>query len=102
MIKGIKFEILYWQKNNNIVLYKCVKKITKYLFYDVGGNMADKNFIVDNIDNLTIKMKELREAQREFASYSQEQVDKIFYEVSMAANKARLQRIGRASCRERV
>lgn len=51
--------------------------------------MADKNFIVDNIDNLSIKMKELKEAQREFATYSQEQVDKIFYEVAMAANKAR-------------
>ena len=51
--------------------------------------MADKNFIVDNIDNLSIKMKELKEAQREFATYSQEQVDKIFYEVAMAANKER-------------
>ena len=51
--------------------------------------MADKNFIVDSIDNLSIKMKELKEAQKKFASYSQEQVDKIFYEVSMAANKAR-------------
>ena len=51
--------------------------------------MADKNFIVDNIDNLSIKMKELKEAQREFATYSQEQVDKIFYEVAMAANRER-------------
>ena len=51
--------------------------------------MADKNFIVDNIDNLSIKMKELKEAQREFATYSQEQVDRIFYEVAMAANKER-------------
>ena len=53
--------------------------------------MADKNFIVDNIENLSIKMKELKEAQREFATYSQEQVDKIFYEVAMAANKARFE-----------
>ena len=53
--------------------------------------MADKNFIVGNIDNLSIKMKELKEAQREFATYSQEQVDKIFYEVAMAANKARFE-----------
>ena len=53
--------------------------------------MADKNFIVDNIDNLSIKMKELKEAQREFATYSQERVDKIFYEVAMAANKARFE-----------
>lgn len=53
--------------------------------------MADRNFIVDNIDNLSIKMEELKEAQREFATYSQEQVDKIFYEVAMAANKARFE-----------
>ena len=33
--------------------------------------MADKNFIVDSIDNLSIKMKELKEAQKKFASYSQ-------------------------------
>jgi len=53
--------------------------------------MADKNFIVDDIDKLSVKMKELREAQREFATYSQEQVDKIFYEVAMAVNKARFE-----------
>lgn len=52
--------------------------------------MDNKDFIVDNIDNLTIRIDKLRKAQKEFAKYSQEQVDKIFYEVAMAANKERI------------
>ena len=35
-------------------------------------------------------MKAMREAQKEFAKFSQEQVDKIFYEAAMAANKMRI------------
>ncbi len=46
--------------------------------------------LVDNIDALTAKMKELREAQAVFATYTQEQVDKIFFAAAMAANKARI------------
>ena len=52
--------------------------------------MDNKDFIVDNIENLTIRIDKLRKAQKEFAKYSQEQVDKIFYEVAMAANKERI------------
>lgn len=32
----------------------------------------------------------MRAAQREFATYTQEQVDKIFFAAAMAANKARI------------
>ncbi len=46
--------------------------------------------LVDTIDALTVKMKELREAQAIFATYTQEQVDKIFFAAAMAANKARI------------
>ncbi|MDD5935302.1 MAG: aldehyde dehydrogenase family protein, partial [Clostridiales bacterium] len=46
--------------------------------------------LVDNIDALTAKMKELKEAQAIFATYTQEQVDKIFFAAAMAANKARI------------
>ena len=46
--------------------------------------MADKNFIVDNIDNLSIKMKELKEAQREFATYSR--LPSKYYEISDVLN----------------
>ena len=35
-------------------------------------------------------MEAMREAQREFATFTQEQVDKIFYEAASAANKMRL------------
>ena len=46
--------------------------------------------LVDSIDALTAKMKELREAQAIFSTYTQEQVDKIFFAAAMAANKARI------------
>ena len=46
--------------------------------------------IIDNVDALVAKMEAMREAQREFATFTQEQVDKIFYEAASAANKMRL------------
>jgi acetaldehyde dehydrogenase / alcohol dehydrogenase len=46
--------------------------------------------IIDNVDALIAKMDAMREAQREFATFTQEQVDKIFYEATSAANKMRL------------
>jgi len=35
-------------------------------------------------------LKRLREAQSVYATYTQEQVDKIFFEAAMAANKMRI------------
>ena len=46
--------------------------------------------IIDNVEALEAKMKAMREAQKIFAAYTQEQVDKIFYEAAMAANKQRI------------
>ncbi len=46
--------------------------------------------LVDNVDALNAKLKEVRAAQKEFATFTQEQVDKIFFEAAMAANKARI------------
>ena len=46
--------------------------------------------VVNSVEALTQKMKEMKAAQREFATYSQEQVDKIFFEAAMAANAARI------------
>ena len=46
--------------------------------------------IVDNADALTAKMQTMREAQKIFATYTQKQVDKIFFEAAMAANKMRI------------
>ncbi len=45
---------------------------------------------VNNVDALQERMKELRKAQKIYAAYSQEQVDKIFFAAAMAANKARI------------
>lgn len=46
--------------------------------------------IIDNVDALITKMDAMREAQRVFATFTQEQVDKIFYEAASAANKLRI------------
>lgn len=42
--------------------------------------------IIDSVEALTAKMKAMREAQKVFATYTQEQVDKIFFEAAKAAN----------------
>ena len=46
--------------------------------------------IVDNVEALEAKLARMRAAQQVFATYTQEQVDKIFFEAAMAANKARI------------
>lgn len=45
---------------------------------------------INNVDALQERMKEMREAQKVFAAYTQEQVDRIFFAAAMAANKARI------------
>ena len=46
--------------------------------------------IVDSVDAFKERLAYVRDAQKAFASFTQEQVDKIFYEAAMAANKARI------------
>lgn len=46
--------------------------------------------LVDSVDSLKAKLAAMREAQKKFATYTQEQVDKIFFEAAMAANMARI------------
>jgi acetaldehyde dehydrogenase/alcohol dehydrogenase len=46
--------------------------------------------IIDSVDSLIAKMDAMREAQKVFATFTQEQVDKIFYEAASAANKLRI------------
>ena len=53
-------------------------------------NKKDNTGKIDTVDALLIKMKEMKKAQEIFATYSQEQVDKIFFAASIAANKARI------------
>lgn len=45
---------------------------------------------VTSTETLAARMKQMREAQRIFASMTQEQVDRIFFAAAMAANKARI------------
>ncbi|MDV3429428.1 MAG: bifunctional acetaldehyde-CoA/alcohol dehydrogenase [Bacillota bacterium] len=45
---------------------------------------------VTNIEELMLKVQEVREAQRVFSDFSQEQVDEIFRQAAMAANNSRI------------
>ena len=45
---------------------------------------------IDCVEALQERMTLMRKAQREFAKFTQEQVDHIFFEAAMAANKARI------------
>lgn len=49
-----------------------------------------KEYLVDSVETLEKRLAEVRAAQREFSSYSQEQVDKIFKAAATAANMARI------------
>ncbi len=46
--------------------------------------------IVDNVEALETAMKELRQAEAQFAQYTQEQVDKIFLAAATEANRQRI------------
>jgi len=46
--------------------------------------------IVDGVEALEDALKRVKEAQKRFATYTQEQVDKIFFAAASAANKARI------------
>ena len=45
---------------------------------------------IDSVEALQERMTLMRKAQREFSKFTQEQVDHIFFEAAMAANKARI------------
>ena len=45
---------------------------------------------VTNVKELTTKMNEIKEAQRQYSTFSQEQVDEIFRQAALAANNARI------------
>ncbi len=46
--------------------------------------------IVENVESFNAALARVREAQKIFATYTQEQVDKIFKAAALAANKARI------------
>lgn len=45
---------------------------------------------VTNVEELLLRIKEIRDAQKMFSTYTQEQVDEIFRQAAMAANNARI------------
>ena len=45
---------------------------------------------VTNAQELTKRIEQLREAQKQFATYTQEQVDEIFRQAALAANHNRI------------
>lgn len=49
-----------------------------------------KNYLVNSIETLEKKLDEVREAQRKFSDFTQEQVDKIFKAAAIAANNNRI------------
>ena len=49
------------------------------------------DIIVNSVETLELKLKEVKEAQKKFATYSQEEVDRIFRKVAMVANQNRIQ-----------
>lgn len=49
-----------------------------------------QNYIVNNAETLEQKIAEVRAAQRQFATFTQEQVDKIFLAAASAADKQRI------------
>ena len=52
-------------------------------------NTQDRTMI-DNVDALLAAINATRKAQQEFATFTQEQVDRIFKAAATAANKARI------------
>ena len=55
----------------------------------VVTEVKDSN-IVDSVEALEAKLAQVREAQKKFSTYTQEQVDKIFKAAAIAANQARI------------
>ncbi len=53
--------------------------------------MNKKNYeIVDSTEKLEKAIEKVRQAQKQFAAFTQEQVDKIFLAAATAANKNRI------------
>ena len=52
--------------------------------------VSEKPKEMTDVEKLQQKIARMREAQKAFAAFTQEQVDKIFFEAAMAANKQRI------------
>lgn len=64
--------------------------------------MSEKNImIVDTVEALEKRIEEVREAQRIFSTYSQEQVDKIFGSCGTRCQQSKNPSCKTGSCRNR-
>ena len=63
---------------------------TKIAVEETTKTAGVQDGIIDSVDKLLARMEEMRAAQKIFATFTQEQVDKIFYEAAMAANHQRI------------
>jgi acetaldehyde dehydrogenase/alcohol dehydrogenase len=98
-IIDINFTILYNEFVKKISMYG-ITIVAHYLLliYYGGIIMAKKDQVasapvstlVDSVESLSAKMAKMREAQIKFSTYTQEQVDKIFFAASVAANMQRI------------
>ncbi|MBE7033564.1 MAG: bifunctional acetaldehyde-CoA/alcohol dehydrogenase [Ruminococcaceae bacterium] len=52
--------------------------------------MSKERNIIDSVESLEQEIEKVRQVQKEFATFSQEQVDKIFLAAASAANKERI------------
>ena len=62
--------------------------------------MNNERKIIDSVETLESALASLKEAEKKFSTYTQEQVDKIFLAAASAANKARIPLAKMASKRQ--
>ena len=76
---------------NIIMLRTPTKHKPRLIYIQRQGETTMKNYeIVDSTEKLAAAFARVREAQKTFAEYTQEQVDKIFLAAASAANKQRI------------
>ncbi|MEG2253148.1 MAG: bifunctional acetaldehyde-CoA/alcohol dehydrogenase, partial [Clostridia bacterium] len=52
--------------------------------------MTETRNLVDSVERLEQEIARVRAAQKQYSTFTQEQVDRIFFAAAMAANKMRL------------
>ena len=72
-------------KDNISPLIYIAEKKEEYLM-----KQTQDRVFVDSVEKLELALARVKEAQRKFADYSQEEVDRIFLAAASAANKARI------------
>ena len=73
---------------NDIIV--STKRILHNLKEGIAKMSKNTYTVVDSVEALESRLLEIKEAQRKFATYTQEQVDKIFLAAAVAADKARI------------